>query len=394
MQARSAPPPLRHAPFLQNSLHAPSMPIPIPASRKVTDPPPRSPDRNHLSSDLLFDMSPISSEDTPLKHHHLPSIHGPSALPFHRKPYNPFTRPLGGLKDVNTDHKPYSNEPFLYSIPRIACNVTSTHARCQSETISTTKSPTEAFSPSTPVASPRERLPSFTARLSSTSISGVKSTPLYVSVSQEAAENPLTSAFQNSVTSETSSSPSSPSPSHYALPERLIATEPRIRVSDPPSNRTSPTRQPRRTTSTAYPPLFMRASAAAAPVLSFAQAELSGPMITNRSQREVRNVNRNKPKSPPSCTSASRARSPYTFHRGRRNSILRDRSLRISDEDLNGSLTKDGRTGGAREKFGLDKFANGVFPRRVAVDENAAKDILAEKERGRTRSRGRVAVRA
>lgn len=84
-------------------------------------------------------------------------------------------------------------------------------------------------------------------------------------------------------------------------------------------------------------------------------------------------------------TNSVRAKSPYPVARGRRASTLRGHPVKLSDEDIAGTLDQNKAAG---EKFGLEKFLLHPFPRGRGLDENVhAEDENVE--RGRTRSRVR-----
>ena len=117
---------------------------------------------------------------------------------------------------------------------------------------------------------------------------------------------------------------------------------------------------------------------AAAPVISFAQAELG--YLPSSYGKEGSRSTKMKHKSPPGGV---RPKSPYHVVRGRRNSYLHERNLRVSDEDLSGTLKYD------EVNFGLEKFLP-AFSRRKVKNQNVETQLVVEeKERGRTKSRAR-----
>ncbi|PSS37073.1 hypothetical protein PHLCEN_2v1112 [Hermanssonia centrifuga] len=185
--------------------------------------------------------------------------------------------------------------------------------------------------------------------------------------------NPLTSAFQHSLSSTISDSRSSyPSSS----PAEVVVQDP---ISPPSSVRGwAMTACPVQVSSAAHyrkslvkTPGLTRTSAAE-PVVSFAQAELKQSPNSGMISMVVKSSRGKKP----------RTRSPYPVLRGRKNSPLRYR-VKVSDEDLAGTLEGDALS----EKFGLDKFLPAALPKRKGSDENAQIDELLE--RGRTKSRFR-----
>ncbi|KAI0078230.1 hypothetical protein K474DRAFT_950485 [Panus rudis PR-1116 ss-1] len=362
MQATSAPPPARHTPFLQE-LHIPSVPIPIPMRRKTTDPPPRSPDRQPSSSDLLFDMSPVSPKDTTLSRFPLLQ-HKPSGNLCPRKVKALLPCPSENGANLPTVEQPYRPDPFMYSIPKMPLRISQLHDRSHQELRNTIG----AKLPSSKAQSAYgEQCPSPPDSCSSigTAISHFDDL-----TADDKKPVQLTAAFQESVASSITSSCSlsmrgnvgSLSPSHTRVDSERI-------------HKAAPSSSKKQRCFGSGPSSIMRTTAAA-PVISFAHVELKHPGMYVRDAR----ANRTKAKSPPGT---SRARSPYHVVRGRRNSIRRDRGLRISDEDISGSLKYD------EINFGLEKYLPTVFPRRAAQDENAATALLEEKERGRTRSRTR-----
>ncbi|TCD62340.1 hypothetical protein EIP91_007038 [Steccherinum ochraceum] len=381
MEAMSAPPPTRHAPFLQQQgLRIPSLPIPIPARRVATDPPPRSPDRECSSSDLVFEMSPIALEDAPIQA--IGSQRQESGNIYQRRPYMPFSRLAACANSPDDRTGPYAQEPFLYSIPRFPPHIPFSHGRSQSEIlpVKLERSMAETADYTVDASLPHSPTDSY---LTSPKISkGV--IDVYASY---VTPTPLTDAFQNSVSSGVSFSSASFPPSPADSVPTSLPDAPAVSIQESSyarSTRLAATR--RRETYLKGPhPTGVTRTSAAAPVLSFALAELDS---TGLYPREAR-VGRGKPRTPPSSTLVTRARSPYPLVRGRRNSVLRERSMRFSDDDISGTLKYDR----PHERFGLEKYLPAGMQKKNVKDENAINDVLVEKERGRTRSRARGGLR-
>lgn len=123
-------------------------------------------------------------------------------------------------------------------------------------------------------------------------------------------------------------------------------------------------------------------TSAAEPVVSFAQAELKHSPSSGVITRVVK-VTRTTPHT------TLRAKSPYPAARGRRGSVLRNTSVKVSDDDLVNTLEKSQASG----NFGLEKFLLNPFPEARGTDENVPVDD-ENVERGRTRSRVRGGRRA
>lgn len=376
----SAPTPSRHTPFLQE-LQIPSVPIPIPVRRKATDPPPRSPERKHSSSDLLFEMSPLSPEDAPLSR--FTSLHQASGNLSQRR-LNTLL-PLPVEKDAET-RLPYSHEPFLYSIPRIPLRLPNSHGCSQLEVFSPLQS--NSISPMGTLAKDTsynpKRSPSRSASCSSLSTSvsvGHHPVPHFSDASVRLDnKNILTSAFQSSISSGGYLSPSSYVDHDMGPLKMPLSGSSQKRRGIIRSARGFPAEQDKSLGSGRYPSRIMQTTAAA-PVLSFAHVELNGLSTDSVCVRESTRVTRHK--SPP-----ARPGSPYQVVRGRKSSIRRERGLRLSDEELSRSLKYDG------SNFGLEKYLPTAFPHRIVKDENTATGLLVEeRERGRTRSRARGGLR-
>ncbi|KAK7689783.1 hypothetical protein QCA50_006422 [Cerrena zonata] len=377
MEIMSAPAQTRHTPFLQER-HVPSMPIPIPSRRNVTDPPPSSPVRTDSSTDLLFEMSPTSPEDAPLSQY--PSLRHVSGNLCHRRVNTLISRPVEKDDDSSENRIPYGHEPFLYSVPRIPLRLSNLHSRPQSQAFNrlqpSSMSPTdpEAFRPYQPH---HTSVPSTAYSSPSTSVSVGQSVPRFDEKASVHLDdrNILTSAFQNSVISSGYPSPSSLTESEHVPSKVSSATSLKKLQQSVRSKRGSPVRQ--RKSIGAYPHSFLRTTAAA-PVISFAHAELDD--LPSSYGKDTTRSTKVKYKTPPGGV---RAKSPYHVVRGRKNSYLQERNLRLSDEELSGTLKYD------EVNFGLEKFLP-AFSRRKVKNENVESRLLVEeKERGRTRSRVR-----
>lgn len=381
MEARSAPSQARYPPFLKSSLHAPSVPIPIPARRITTNPPPRSPDRrNQPMSDLLFDMSPLSPCDSPLKQHSFFRAHDSEDVCQNVRPRP--ERPLEQKNDSYVAAPLCSHEPFLYSIPRLPLRSNILHHRSRSEfvnsqlmknSISPDFVPTGRITPSS---------------ISNTSFSPSTSASESLSIhrrNESNSQNVLTSAFQVSVSSDsctTVSSGTGSPPECDANVHRHLSPPETIRTHNPVTCCPHVGIKRRKADYLAS----LRTSAAA-PVISLAQAELSSQTGVERSTR----ASKGKPRSPPYATTPPCPRSPYAFPRGRRNSVLRERGLRFSDEELNGTPKREYR----QEKFGLEKYVPTTHSKHAVCNENVTKKSDArEMERGRSRTKGKAGTRA
>lgn len=377
MEALSAPAPTRHTPFLQER-HVPSVPIPIPSRRNTTNPPPRSPVRTGSSAELLFEMSPLSPEDAPLARY--PSLQHVSGNLCHRRVNTLIPHLVEKDHDSSENRNPYGHEPFLYSIPRIPLRLSNLHGQSQTEALSPLQSnsfsPVEPKNPSPPYQPSHGSLPSTSYSSPSTSVSAGQSVPRFSEKASVHLEdrNILTSAFQSSVISSGYPSPSSLTESDR-VPSKVSSSANLKKWQRPvQSKRGSPVRQ--RKGMGGYPNSFIRTTAAA-PVVSFAQPELDYlPSLYGKDSTRGAKL---KHKSPPGGV---RAKSPYHVVRGRRNSQLQGRSLRLSDEELSGTLKYD------EVNFGLEKFLP-AFRRRVKNENIESQLVVEEKERGRTRSRAR-----
>lgn len=362
----------RRGPSYRETSHAPSAPIPIPIHRKLPDQYDES-----SSPELIFHMSPHVADETPLS----PSfIFNEGGARFNQKTGLTFASRFGHVKSPSLDLPPYYEEPFMYSIPRLPIHSPPSHARTRSEVVSPkfimedtqddNSLPRSTFSASSSslASSLRRRMTETDTRSSDTS------DVVYDS------QNPLISAFQNSLTSTRSGS-------HSPYPSTPLGDAALVPPISPPASirgwkgftrsaRTSPARQRKSLDKAAGVGLIR--SSAAEPVVSFAQAELKQSHDSVRATRVVK-CSRSGQNSP-------RARSPYPVVRGRRSSLLRSR-LKISDEDIVGTLENPDLS----EKFGLEKFLAPGLARRRGLDENAPDEEPTE--RGRTKSRNRAGGR-
>lgn len=372
MEARSAPAQARYSPFLTSSLHHPSVPIPIPARRITTDPPPRSPDRSQPLSDLLFDMSPLSPTECPLRKHSLFHAQA-SGDGLHRNMRIPRDRPLAEKNSSFEDSPLYPNEPFLYSIPRYSLRPDMLHHRSRSEYVHA-KVLQHSVSPDFVPTGNLPKLLDLSCSPSTTPSEGIS---ILRCDQTDDSQTLLTSAFQVSVSSsDTYTTVSSTSTSPDRRVSRRISSKGSICALDTNICRSATAKQ-----RSADYPACLRTSAAA-PVISLAQAELATHTSGGKCNRSIKI----KTRSPPYSTCPSQPRSPYTLSRVRRNSILQERSSRISDEDLDGPLKYECE----RDKFGVEKFVPMACSKRVGRDENViTANGPAELERGRSRIRGR-----
>jgi hypothetical protein len=370
----TAPEPAHYGSALRDTPYKRSAPIPIPNLRRVTDPPPRSPTRCHdFSSDLIFDMSPHTVNETPLTQQRdsLPVlIHTTNTLHYTRKPFNLSSR-FAQAKSPTVERHPYWEEPFLYSVPRFPPPPVQ-HSRTQSaRVLGSVSFADEDHSGRAPSSYPSSSsLQSLSHRVKPS-----VDNPEVSKVVQESV-HVLTAAFQQSFSDTTSFTQSLQSP--MSPPFQFKESQ-----SPPPSlgdfNTPLLTGRPshRRTLTRSSVISGIARTSAAEPVVSFAQAEIKHSPSTAMVTR-VGKVARTTP------TNSFRAKSPYPVLRGRRGSVLRDRSVKVSDEDLAGTFEKNYTS----EKFGLEKFLLQPFPKGRGVDENA---YLEDEniERGRTRSRVR-----
>lgn len=355
--------------------HPPTAPIPIPNMRRVTDPPPRSPTRFGASPDLIFEMSPHVSDETPLTQHRNPLALGDIQARFAQKATLPFASRFGHTRSPTVNLPPYWEEPFLYSIPRPPTRLPLGHNRTQSAIV---QGSTRVDSR---VTDEKEELTiaipsSFTLKsLYSTDAQSVRG-----SDSSHSEHDPddeiLTSAFQQSFTStESSRSSLSSSKVHFQHP---LSPPPSLRNEKPSKLPVKfPALRSKKNTVSSSGLASLVRTTAAEPVVSFAQAELKHSPSSGMVARVVK-LPKESPKSP------LRARSPYPPFRGRRNSAVQTRTSKISDEDIAGTLGKSDTP----EKLGFERFLPMAFLRRPTADENA---LTTEEtlERGRTKSRQR-----
>jgi len=364
----------RYSSFPRDTLNLPSAPIPIPHIRRVTDPPPRSPTRYDSHSDLIFEMSPHVPNETPLAQHRDAFALTNAEARFNQMSALSLASRLGYVNRPSVNPPPYWEEPFLYSIPTVPARAPLRHARTQSNVVygsrsnSSNKVEKEDLTSVPPSPFSIKTLSSVEAR--SVPCSDISNSD------QEPDEMILTTAFQQSLTSSSSSHSSASSAKvHF---EHLI--------SPPASSQNEkaighPIRMPtlrskRSTIKGAALPTPIRTSAAS-PVISFAQAEFKQSPSSGMIARVVR-VSKGTPKSP------FRAVSPHPPLRGRRNSVLKNRGLKVSDEDIVGTLENI-------EKTGFERFLPAALLRRGAADENKFGEEMLE--RGRTRSRTRTGRR-
>ncbi|EKM49634.1 uncharacterized protein PHACADRAFT_265196 [Phanerochaete carnosa HHB-10118-sp] len=384
MAALTAPP-LRHSSTMRDTPFKSTAPIPIPNLRRVNDPPPRSPTRCYeTSTDLIFDMSPHSGIDTPLmQQRDPPSVLTHTSAHYARKPLTFSTR-FVTTKSPPVERPPYWEEPFLYSVPRLPPRAPLGHSRTQSARVNRSDSFEQRKSTQEPSSySSSSSLRSFSQpRRAKPDVHDP-----YVAKAVQESAHVLTAAFQQSFTTATSFTQSfeSPAPSHVQFKEPLSPPDSIQGWGFPPrSRRPSPIRHKRTLTGSSVISGVPRTSAAE-PIVSFAQAELGRSPSSGAVARVVK-VTRTTP------TNSLRAKSPYPVVRGRRASTLRGHPVKISDEDIAGTLDKSQAAG----KFGLEKFLPQPLPRGRALDENVCtKDenvcIKDENvERGRTRSRMRA----
>ncbi|KAJ3548483.1 hypothetical protein NM688_g5294 [Phlebia brevispora] len=362
----------RHGRSHRETSHAPSAPIPIPSHRRAAN------RRDEASSpELIFHMSP-DADETPLTPLNTTLIFKETGTLLNQRSGFSFASRFGHVKSPSVDLPPYYDEPFMYSIPRLPVRSPPNHARTRSDIVDGIKVVTDEV----------EHEKDFSQR-STFSASSSSFTPLpshanhtCCSATSEIAynaSNPLTTAFQNSLSSATSASP--PSDASTSVDD-LPFTHP---LSPPASvrgwkgsschGRGSPVQKRKSLESTAAVNGLSRISAAE-PVLSFAQAGLNDSVGSDKSSRGVK-----VPRS--GHTSPRQTRSPpYPIVRGRRMTPLCSR-LKVSDEDIAGTLEHMDFS----EKFGLEKFLVPEFHRRKGSDENVPDNELVE--RGRTRSRVR-----
>ena len=330
-------------------------------------------------------MSPHFPNDTPLtRQAEIPPVTRMATThqysQYSRKPLAFNTR-FGHVKSPEVERPPYWEEPFLYSVPRLPPRAPFQHNRTQSARVngSVSFADEELNSAHAPSSYP-----------SSSSLRSLshRSKPTVddpdVSKAVQDSVHVLTAAFQQSFSDATSFTPSFQSPVSARVQFRdSVSPPPSLhRWNTPPlSRRPSPPRHRRTLTKSSVIPGVVRTSAAE-PVVSFAHAELKHSPSTGVVTRVVK-VTRTTP------TNSLRAKSPYPVLRGRKDSVLRGHSVRVSDEDLAGTFEKTQ----ASEKFGLEKFLLQPFPRARGLNENAyAEDENIE--RGRTRSRVRGGRRA
>jgi hypothetical protein len=364
----------RYPPFPRAASHAPSAPIPIPHVRRATDPPPRSPTRFQASSDLIFEMSPHITNETPLTVHTQPLSPNDCDTDLARKPSFPsLASRFGYTKGSTVNVQPYAEEPFLYSIPKLPGRFPMQHARTQSAVVYGTKRKNSMTKVEEEIASECSS-PYKIKSLPSVDAHSVHCSD--TSTLDHERDEILTGAFQQSFTSRSSSPRSSVCSSqvyygHPASPPASIRAEKIVR-----SIRMPAILKKRSDLRAVAMPAPIHTSPAE-PIVSFAQAELRRSPSSGIIARVVR-----------ASKLPSRARSPYPPSvRARRNSLLRTRSSKFSDDDLAGTLD----SGLLSEKIGLERFLPAALTRRQPADEN--KYIEEAMERGRARSRTRTGRR-
>ncbi|KAI0689251.1 hypothetical protein BC835DRAFT_261795 [Cytidiella melzeri] len=363
----------RHLPFPRDAPHIPTAPIPIPHVRRVTDPPPRSPTRYQASSDLIFEMSPHVTNETPLTMHTHSLVFADSDARFPSKPSVPALASRFGLTtSSNVTMQPYAEEPFLYSVPRLPCRPLQ-HSRTHSAIVYGSKR-----SNSIDKTAKETMISGFPSSFTIKSLSSVDANSLRRSEASDLGhddDDVLTTAFQESFTSTPSSARSSVSSGDYF--EHPISPPESIRNEKVGRPVRIPSILRKRSNVKSKPTSAAIRTSAAEPVVSFAQAELKLSPSSGMIARVVR-----------SSKGSSRARSPYPPPmRGRRNSVLRTRSSKVSDDDLAGTLDNSSLA----EIPGFERFLPAAFTKRQIVDENRFTEEWLE--RGRTRSRTRTSRR-
>lgn len=356
----------RLSPLFRDTPYIPTAPIPIPRMRRVTDPPPRSPTRLQSSPDLIFEMSPHVSNEIPLVQRKNTLVSNNADTYFARKSALPSASRLGCVKSPYMNLPPYWEEPFLYSIPKIPTRPPF-HSRTRSAvtTASRHSGPHECLT--------KEDLSlafSSTISIKSLSSTGEQSASCSdTSNSDHDFDEVLTTAFQQSFTSTTSSERA-----HYERPLSPPASFMDEKGIGHPIRMPVARKKRNSAVATVIPPAIR--TSVAEPVVSFAQAELKHSPSSGMIARVVKT-------SKDASRSPVQAYSPHLPPRGRRRSILRTRSLKVSDEDL---VQTFDRTDSA-EKLGFEKFLPAALQRRRASDENRLTEELPE--RGRTKSRTR-----
>ncbi|KAI0345678.1 hypothetical protein BDW22DRAFT_902287 [Trametopsis cervina] len=288
---------------------------------------------------------------------------------FVQKSALPLVNPFGYTSTLAVNRSPYWEEPFLYSIPRLPARSPLQHARTQSALV---RGSTSEYANRLTMACLEDSFPA-TLPLGSLSSTEAHSLPFSDTSYSDHQRDVLTGAFQKSFTTASSrlSSVSSarvhfeppPSPPASFRDRKLLGRSLRISSNKKGGAKTNGI------------PVTLGASAAE-PVLSFAQAELKQSPSSGTIARVVRVSKGN-----------SRPRSPYPTVRGRRNSVLKVRSTKLSDEDLDATL----ENGDLHEKMGFGRLLPTVLFKRGAADEN--QPIEEMPERGRARSRTRAGRR-
>lgn len=368
----SSPTSARHQLFFRDTSYTPSAPIPIPHIRRVTDPPPRSPTRIDSSPDLIFEMSPHVSNETPLARNRGAFAPSNSDACLAPKPALPFASRLACTKSPCANLPPYWEEPFLYSIPRLPVRPPF-HARTRSAVVNGSRY-------SAHHSCMKERLTDAFPSPSAKSLSPVEAPSASCSdtcISDHESDGLLTTAFQQSLMS-TSSLCSSGSFDRVEHPISPPASLVREGVIGHPIRMPLAQKKRKSSITITIPPVIR--TSAAEPVLSFAQAEPLHSQSSGVIACAVRTP-RNSIRSP------RRVRSPFPAARIRRNSALRTRGSKVSDEDIAVTLEQTD----SRGRFGLEKFLPAALQHRGATDEN--KFIEELPERGRTRSRTRAGRR-
>lgn len=361
----------RYPPIPRAVPHGSSAPIPIPHVRRVTDPPPRSPTRFQASSDLIFEMSPHVTNETPLRMHTQPLACNDCDADHARKPsLLPLASRFGYTKSSTVNMQPYAEEPFLYSIPKLPGRFPMQHARTQSAAVYGAKRRSSMAK-----VEEEDITSGFSSPYKIKSLSSVDAHSFHcsdTSNSDHEQDEILTGAFQQSFTSR-SSSPRSSMCSIEAYFEHPASPPVSIRGEKIGRSIRMPTILKKRSDLRVVAMPAPNHTSAAEPVVSFAQAELRRSPSSGMIARVVR-----------ASKGPSRARSPYPSSvRGRRNSLLRTRSSKFSDDDLAGTLD----SGLLSEKIGLERFLPAAFTRRQPADENKYMEEVLERGRARSRTR-------
>lgn len=358
----------------RDTSYLPSAPIPIPHIRRVTDPPPRSPTRQQSSPDLIFEMSPHVSDETPLLQRKNTLFSNNAEICLTRKFSLPFANRVGSTQTPCVHPPPYWEEPFLYSIPRLPTRPPFHHSRTRSAVVKGSRYTGchECMNGESAVV-----FPSIFSVKSLSSAGAPSASCSDTSHSDQETDEILTTAFRQSCTSPSSS---------FSLSEKVQFEHP---ISLPTSFKDEKTiehpiqvpisRNKSHTTKINVITPLIRTSAAE-PIVSFAQAELKHSPSSGVIARVVA-ASKDHVRYP------LRTHSPYSPRRGRRKSVLRNRTAKASDDDIVGTLDDSEPP----QKLGFERFLPPALSRRRAADENNFVEELPE--RGRTRSRNRLSQR-